>query len=100
MTDNIPQAPQGEFVLFTSTDGQTRVECRFESDTLWLSQAAMAELYQVSTKAETAMYRYKQLISPKLSLRNHNAQVGEMLAGVKVLNKVIGLGMPVRQPLN
>ena len=42
MTDNIPQ---GEFVLFTSADGQTRVECRFESDTLWLSQAAMAELY-------------------------------------------------------
>jgi len=32
-------------VLFTSADGQTRVECRFESDTLWLSQAAMAELY-------------------------------------------------------
>lgn len=45
MTDNIPQAPQGEFVLFTSADGQTRVECRFESDTLWLSQTAMAELY-------------------------------------------------------
>lgn len=45
MTDNIPQAPHGEFVLFTSADGQTRVECRFESDTLWLSQAAMAELY-------------------------------------------------------
>ncbi|MEM0515474.1 RhuM family protein [Pseudoalteromonas sp. YIC-827] len=45
MTDNIPQAPQGEFVLFTSTDGQTRVECRFESDTLWLSQAMIGELY-------------------------------------------------------
>lgn len=45
MADNIPQAPQGEFVLFTSADGHTRVECRFESDTLWLSQAAMAELY-------------------------------------------------------
>lgn len=45
MTDNIPQAPQGEFVLFTSADGRTRVECRFESDTLWLSQAVMAELY-------------------------------------------------------
>ena len=56
--------------------------------------------YRQRSKAETAMYRYKQLISPKLSLRNHNAQVGEMLAGVKVLNKVIGLGMPVRQPLN
>jgi putative protease len=56
--------------------------------------------YHQRSKAETAMYRYKQLISPKLSLRNHNGQVGEMLAGVKVLNKVIGLGMPVRQPLN
>ena len=56
--------------------------------------------YHQRSKAETAMYRYKQLISPKLSLRSHNAQVGEMLAGVKVLNKVIGLGMPIRQPLN
>lgn len=45
MTDNIPQAPQGELVFFTSADGHTRVECRFESDTLWLSQVAMAELY-------------------------------------------------------
>lgn len=53
MTDNIPQAPHGEFVLFTSGDGKTRVECRFESDTLWLSQAAMADLYQVSSQAIT-----------------------------------------------
>lgn len=45
MTDNIPQAPQGEFVLFTSADGEARVECRFESDTLWLSQAMIGELY-------------------------------------------------------
>ncbi|MBP2846130.1 virulence RhuM family protein [Dickeya oryzae] len=45
MADNTPQAPQGEFILFTSADGQTRVECRFESDTLWLSQAMIGELY-------------------------------------------------------
>ncbi|WP_264787301.1 hypothetical protein [Aeromonas caviae] len=30
----------------------------------------------------------------------YNAQVGEILAGVKVMNKLIGLGMPVRQPVN
>lgn len=41
MSDNLPEAPQGEFVLFRSEDGQTRVECRFESDTLWLSQASI-----------------------------------------------------------
>ncbi|OAH94226.1 hypothetical protein AZH52_15785 [Proteus mirabilis] len=45
MSDNLPEAPQGEFILFRSEDGQTRVECRFESDTLWLSQSSIAELY-------------------------------------------------------
>jgi hypothetical protein len=53
MSDNAPQAPQGEFVLFQAADGSTRVECRFESDTLWLTQAAMADLYQISPQAIT-----------------------------------------------
>jgi len=42
---DIPQAPAGEFLMFTSDDGRAKVECRFESDSLWLSQAAMADLY-------------------------------------------------------
>ncbi|WP_311753795.1 RhuM family protein [Proteus columbae] len=45
MSENLPEAPQGEFVLFRSEDGQTHVECRFESDTLWLSQSSICELY-------------------------------------------------------
>lgn len=56
--------------------------------------------YHQRSIAETAMYRFKQLIGPKLSLRSYNAQVGEILAGVKVMNKVIGLGMPIRQAVN
>ena len=43
--DQLPQAPSGEFVMFTSRDGKVRIECRFESDTLWLSQAMIGELY-------------------------------------------------------
>ncbi len=43
------------------------------------------------------MYRYKTLIGNQLSLRCHNAQVAEVLVGVKALNRVIGLGMPERQ---
>ncbi|MGO4745579.1 virulence RhuM family protein [Serratia quinivorans] len=46
-------APDGEFVLFQSADGKVRLECRFASDTLWLSQAAMSELYQVTPQAVT-----------------------------------------------
>ena len=46
------------------------------------------------------MYRYKQLLAPKLALRTYNAQVGEILANVKAMNKVRKLGMPVRQQVN
>lgn len=43
------QAPQpGEFLLYETEDGRTRVECRFTADTLWLPQAGMAELFQTS----------------------------------------------------
>src|SRR5690606_38396931 len=42
---SLPQAPQGEFVMFASADGRVRIECRFEGDTLWLSQAMICDLY-------------------------------------------------------
>jgi len=44
MTETAP--PAGEFLLYQSEDGRIRVECRFVEDTLWLTQAVMAELYQ------------------------------------------------------
>lgn len=45
MTDT---PPPGELLLYETEDGRTRVECRFVADTLWLSQAGMAELFQTS----------------------------------------------------
>lgn len=56
--------------------------------------------YHRRSLSETAMYRYKQLISGKLSLRDYNGQVGEALSGVWALNKMCGLGMPVRQGMS
>lgn len=41
-------APAGEFILYQTEDGHTRVECRFADATLWLSQAGMVELFQTS----------------------------------------------------
>jgi len=38
--------PTGEIVLYQTEDGRTRLDCRFVADTLWLSQALMAELFQ------------------------------------------------------
>ncbi|MCL4844393.1 MAG: virulence RhuM family protein [Bryobacteraceae bacterium] len=40
--------PSGEIILYQTEDGRTRVECRFEHETLWMSQALMAELFQTS----------------------------------------------------
>lgn len=37
---------RGEILLYQTEDGRTRVECRFQDETIWLSQALMAELYQ------------------------------------------------------
>lgn len=37
--------PAGEFLLFQSDDNHVKVACRFEGETLWLSQTAMAALY-------------------------------------------------------
>lgn len=31
--------------MFASADGRVRIECRFEGDTLWLSQAMICDLY-------------------------------------------------------
>jgi len=67
MTDSlIPDAPEGEFVLFQSADGSTKVECRFESSTLWLTQNSMSELYQITPQAITqhikAIYEEEELV--------------------------------------
>jgi hypothetical protein len=50
MTENNNIGPGGEFILYTSEDGKSRVECRFENETIWLSQALMGELFGRSTK--------------------------------------------------
>lgn len=45
----------GEFILYQTEDGRTRVECRFERETLWLPQAGMADLFQ-TTKQNVAKH--------------------------------------------
>jgi hypothetical protein len=48
MTDTKPtdDAPKSELLLYQTEDGRTRIECRFEGETIWLTQALMAELFQ------------------------------------------------------
>ena len=38
--------PKSEIILYQTEDGQTRIQCRFENETLWLTQSFIAELFQ------------------------------------------------------
>ena len=46
--DNDKIVPAGEILVYQTEDGKIRVECRFEQETVWLSQALIGELFQVS----------------------------------------------------
>ena len=47
-TPNLPALPDdpGQFILYQTEDGQTRVEVRFFHETVWLSLTQMADLFQ------------------------------------------------------
>ena len=48
MSDLLPPAPApgGEFLFYQTEDGRTRIQCRFADETIWLSQALIAEMFQ------------------------------------------------------
>ncbi len=48
MTAPDTSMPGGEILLYQTEDGRTRIECRFENETLWVTQAQMAELFQTT----------------------------------------------------
>ncbi len=39
---------QSQFLLYHTEVGRTRVEVRLQDETVWMTQAAMAELYQTT----------------------------------------------------
>ena len=45
--------PQSEFILYQTEDGRARIQCRFENETLWLTQAQIAELFQITPQNVT-----------------------------------------------
>ena len=57
----------GEFLLYTSEDGKTRIECRFEGETIWLTQQQMADLFQTS----------KQNVSQHLKTIYESGELGQ-----------------------
>ena len=44
----MPSQPETSVLLYQTEDGHTQVEVRLDGDTAWLTQAALAELYQTT----------------------------------------------------
>ena len=42
----IPNVPGGEFILYQSEDGRTKLEVRVQNETVWLSLNQLADLFQ------------------------------------------------------
>lgn len=81
-------------------DEHLRNEAAIAQKSDQLEQWEADNRYHPRSLAETTMYRYKKLLSGQVTLRIYNGQVGEIWANVKALNKLTGLGMPVRQRLS
>ena len=39
---------ENKVIIYTASDGQTKIDVKLEDETLWLTQAQMCELYQTS----------------------------------------------------
>ena len=48
MTENLPEKRAPGILFYQTEDGRARVEVRLEGETLWLTQALIAELFQVT----------------------------------------------------
>ena len=68
VTDNLTLPVKSEFLLYQTEDGQTRIDVRLQDDTVWMTQAAMAELYQTTPQNITlhlkAIYTEGELEEP------------------------------------
>lgn len=100
------QVPQpGEFLLYETEDGRTRVECRFAEETIWLSQAMMAELFQTSSQNITvhlkALYSEGE-INPEatckryLQVRSEGARNVQRNVKFYNLDAILAVGYRVR----
>lgn len=97
----------GQFLLYRSEDGKTRVECRLEDENLWLSQAGMAELFATTPQNITqhlkAIYAEGELdeattCKDYLQVRQEGAREVQRNVRHYRLEAILAVGYRVRSP--
>jgi hypothetical protein len=64
MRDPSQATPPSDLILEQTEDGKTRIQCRFEDDNIWLTQAQIGELYQKDVKTINEHLQERRVRSP------------------------------------
>ena len=99
--------PKSEIILYRTEDGQTRIECRFENENIWMTQALMAELFQTTPQNITlhlkAIYEEGELAEAAtckdyLQVRAEGARQVQRALRHYSLDAILAVGYRVRSP--
>ncbi len=77
--------PQSQIIIYTSKTGETKIDVRFENETVWLTQNALAELFQ-TTKNNISIHVKNIFEEDELA---QNATVKEFLTVQKEGNREV-----------
>jgi hypothetical protein len=97
----------GEVVFYTTEDGRSKLECRFSDESIWMSQALIAELFQTSPQNITihikSLYQEGELDEPAtckdyLQVRTEGKRVVRRSVRQYNLDVIIAIGYRVRSP--
>ena len=93
---NEEQLPQSEIILYQTEDGRTRIQCRFENETLWLTQAQIAELFQTTPQNVTLHLKAIFTEGELLEAATCKDYLQVRLEGAREVNRSTHAGVPLQ----
>ena len=96
--------PTSDIILYQTEDGRTRIQCRFENETVWLTQQQMAELFQ-TTKQNVSLhvlniFKEEELVADSVVKESLTTAVDGKSYRTKFYNLdvIISVGYRVKSP--
>lgn len=107
MSAELPAPVPGELLLYRTDDGRSRLEIRFDGDTLWVTQAQMAELFQTGVpninKHLRALIAEGEILPDRTIhqysiVRSEGGRTTSRTLAHYALPAILAVGMRVRSP--
>jgi len=105
MSPSSEAVPPSDLILYQTEDGKTRIQCRFEDESLWLTQAQMPDLFQTTPQNITqhikAIYEEGELredstCKPLLQVRSEGGRQVKRQLSHYSLPVILAVGFRVR----